>query len=72
VKILFIEIWQQGEILWILPRNILCRNVLLQVIDSRYVAKISDFGMSRLLEEQQQGQTNANIGPIRWMVIHAK
>ncbi len=30
--------------------------------------KISDFGMSRVLKDMsQQGQTETDIGPIRWM-----
>jgi hypothetical protein len=44
-------------------RDLAARNVLLQ----RGVPKVSDFGMSRLLQTDVATKTYSNIGPIRWM-----
>ena len=44
-------------------RDLAARNVLLQ----RGVPKVSDFGMSRLLQTDAATKTYSNIGPIRWM-----
>jgi predicted Ser/Thr protein kinase len=49
----------------IVHRDLAARNILLT---NDRQPKISDFGMSRLLqEENSKGQTLSNIGPIRWM-----
>jgi predicted Ser/Thr protein kinase len=48
----------------IVHRDLAARNILL----SRGEAKISDFGMSRKLQEATaHGTTKATVGPIRWM-----
>jgi len=49
----------------IIHRDLAARNVLLT--ETR-VAKIADFGMSRVLESSSgPGQTVSNIGPVKWM-----
>lgn len=48
----------------IVHRDLAARNVLLTETGH---AKISDFGMSRLLVRTDIAKTEANIGPIRWM-----
>jgi predicted Ser/Thr protein kinase len=48
----------------IVHRDIAARNVLLHQNEP----KITDFGMSRLLEDdKQRGTTKSELGPIRWM-----
>ncbi len=48
----------------IVHRDIAARNVLLHQGEP----KLTDFGMSRLINEQQQrGTTKSELGPIRWM-----
>jgi predicted Ser/Thr protein kinase len=47
----------------IVHRDLAARNILLTGSGE---PKISDFGMSRILEEKE-GKTQSNIGPIRWM-----
>jgi hypothetical protein len=48
----------------IVHRDVAARNVLLHQNE----AKITDFGMSRLIDEQKQhGTTKSELGPIRWM-----
>jgi serine/threonine protein kinase len=47
----------------IVHRDLAARNILLT---SEGDPKISDFGMSRFLQETE-GQTASNFGPIRWM-----
>lgn len=48
----------------IVHRDVAARNVLLHQGE----AKITDFGMSRLIDEQKQhGTTKSELGPIRWM-----
>jgi predicted Ser/Thr protein kinase len=48
----------------IVHRDLAARNILLT---SGGEPKISDFGMSRVLEERNEGKTYNNMGPIRWM-----
>jgi len=52
----------------IVHRDLAARNVLLSHSDP-YSAqlKISDFGMSRVLEQDIEGKTQNKMGPIRWM-----
>lgn len=47
----------------IVHRDLAARNVLLH----RGEAKITDFGMSRVVDEGKKGTTTSDIGPIRWM-----
>jgi len=47
----------------IVHRDLAARNILLANSNE---PKISDFGMSRILQEME-GKTYSNIGPIRWM-----
>jgi len=47
----------------IIHRDLAARNILLHHGES----KISDFGMSRSLNQQNEGKTKSMIGPIRWM-----
>jgi serine/threonine protein kinase len=48
----------------IIHRDLAARNILLS--DTGH-PKISDFGMSRILQKEDEGKTKTNIGPIRWM-----
>jgi predicted Ser/Thr protein kinase len=48
----------------IIHRDLAARNILLS--DAGH-PKISDFGMSRILQKEDEGQTKTNIGPVRWM-----
>jgi tRNA A-37 threonylcarbamoyl transferase component Bud32 len=52
----------------IVHRDLAARNIL---IGSDCHLKISDFGMSRILMQSQEGKTNANIGPVCWMAPEA-
>jgi hypothetical protein len=47
----------------IVHRDIAARNILLHQGEP----KITDFGLSRLVDEQQRGTTKSELGPIRWM-----
>jgi serine/threonine protein kinase len=47
----------------IVHRDVAARNVLLQNNEP----KITDFGMSRIVEEDKRGITKSELGPIRWM-----
>lgn len=53
----------------IVHRDIAARNLLVGAkLDAQDAIKITDFGMSRVLtEEEGSGSTKSNIGPIRWM-----
>jgi serine/threonine protein kinase len=48
----------------LIHRDLAARNILLSGTGD---PKISDFGMSRLLQKEDEGKTKANVGPIRWM-----
>jgi hypothetical protein len=48
----------------IVHRDLAARNILLTASG---VPKISDFGMSRILEKDDEGKTNSTIGPACWM-----
>jgi alpha-tubulin suppressor-like RCC1 family protein len=48
----------------IVHRDLAARNVLLS---ARLEAKISDFGMSRVVGAESSGATKADVGPIKWM-----
>jgi preprotein translocase subunit YajC/predicted Ser/Thr protein kinase len=48
----------------IVHRDLAARNILLS---GHSEPKISDFGMSRVLQQEDEGKTETNIGPIRWM-----
>jgi predicted Ser/Thr protein kinase len=47
----------------IVHRDLAARNVLLHQGEP----KITDFGMSRVVDEHQRGTTKSELGPIRWM-----
>jgi hypothetical protein len=47
----------------IIHRDLAARNVLL----SGGQPKISDFGLSRLVDDTRQGTTKSDLGPVRWM-----
>jgi len=48
----------------IVHRDLAARNILLTESGN---PKISDFGMSRILEKDDEGKTNSTIGPVCWM-----
>jgi len=48
----------------IVHRDLAARNILLTGSGD---PKISDFGMSRILQKEEEGKTKKNLGPIRWM-----
>jgi len=48
----------------IVHKDLAARNVLL---DNKYSAKISDFGMSRLLTSRDYMVTVSKVGPLKWM-----
>eukprot|EP00029_Vermamoeba_vermiformis_P009922 TRINITY_DN510_c0_g3_i1.p1 TRINITY_DN510_c0_g3~~TRINITY_DN510_c0_g3_i1.p1 ORF type:complete len:1064 (+),score=137.54 TRINITY_DN510_c0_g3_i1:207-3398(+) len=47
----------------IVHRDLAVRNILM----NNNAPKISDFGLSRQVGEQQKGTTKSNVGPVRWM-----
>jgi predicted Ser/Thr protein kinase len=51
----------------IIHRDLAARNILLSHASGNGVPKITDFGMSRLVEAENIGHTNSNIGPVFWM-----
>jgi len=53
----------------VIHRDLAARNILL---DSKMRAKVSDFGMSRIVDTHSDvNKTGANIGPVRWMAPEA-
>ncbi|PRP87792.1 hypothetical protein PROFUN_04266 [Planoprotostelium fungivorum] len=48
----------------IIHRDLAARNVLLTI---DLVPKVSDFGLSRLLHEENTHQSRLDVGPIKWM-----
>jgi len=51
----------------IVHRDLAARNILLTQAIANGHAKISDFGMSRILREDTEAKTAAIVGPIPWM-----
>jgi hypothetical protein len=52
----------------VVHRDLASRNILLSSPNSNFAhLKISDFGMSRVLQQGNEGRTLNKIGPIRWM-----
>jgi serine/threonine protein kinase len=49
----------------IVHRDLAARNILL---GPSMEPKIADFGFSRNIGTQKEGQTDTDLGPIRWMV----
>lgn len=56
-------------------RDLAARNILLSkdLITGKYIPKIADFGLSRVVAEEQnaEGQTKTNFGPVPWMAPEA-
>jgi len=48
----------------IVHRDLATRNILLS---GNGDPKISDFGLSRILEQSEEGKTKSEFGPVRWM-----
>jgi serine/threonine protein kinase len=48
----------------VVHRDLACRNILL---GTNLSPQISDFGLSRLVEDESGGKTQSNTGPIRWL-----
>jgi serine/threonine protein kinase len=52
----------------VVHRDLAARNVLLNETRDGFSAKVSDFGMSRMVDKfETQGQTNAAVGPVKYM-----
>jgi serine/threonine protein kinase len=51
----------------IVHRDLAARNILLTQENENGEPKISDFGMSRILEKKDSGQTTSSVGPVCWM-----
>eukprot|EP00050_Salpingoeca_kvevrii_P001403 m.169080 g.169080 ORF g.169080 m.169080 type:complete len:896 (+) comp10362_c3_seq3:3132-5819(+) len=52
-------------------RDIAARNVLVHHENNRLIAKISDFGMSRLVTRDYYRKTGSSFVPVRWMAPEA-
>ena len=51
----------------IIHKDLAARNILL---GENLIAKVSDFGLSRILEDSNTSHTTqSTVGPIKWMVI---
>jgi len=49
-------------------RDLSARNILMSQTKDGWIAKISDFGLSRSVDtETQKGQTISGVGPLKWM-----
>lgn len=53
----------------VVHRDLAARNILL---DGALRAKVCDFGMSRVVLDNRTNQTEADIGPVKWMVCNSK
>jgi len=59
-----VHLHQEG----IIHRDLSSRNILLT---QTYDAKVSDFGMSRIMKSVDSGSTKSEVGPFRWMAPEA-
>jgi len=56
----------------IIHRDLSARNILISEDKDGWVAKVADFGLSRVLDsESSKGQTTTNTGPLKWMAPEA-
>jgi len=52
----------------IVHRDLSARNILVTDAKNGWVSKVSDFGLSRFVpEENDKGKTESSVGPLKWM-----